>query len=65
VLVGGVLQAFDADGEPVNPLSDAALTIALDDLAWWTAALDTARRAGELAPGTLRMRTALAAAASR
>jgi NAD(P)H-dependent FMN reductase len=63
VLVGGVNQAFDADGEPVNPLSDTALEIALDDLAWWTAALETARAAGQLLPGNRRMGAAMAALA--
>src|SRR5262245_47764519 len=48
VLVGGVLQAFDGAGDPVNPLSDTALEIALDDLAWWSAALAVARAGGEL-----------------
>jgi NAD(P)H-dependent FMN reductase len=61
VLVGGVTQAFGPDGEPVNPLSDTALEIALDDLAWWTSALEAARAAGELPPGNARMATAMAA----
>jgi hypothetical protein len=34
----------------------------LDDLAWWSAALEKARAGGELQPGSLRMRAALAAA---
>ena len=34
----------------------------LDDLAWWSAALEKARAAGELPPGMLRMRAALTAA---
>jgi hypothetical protein len=34
----------------------------LDDLAWWTAALDKARAEGELRPGTFRLQAALAAA---
>ncbi len=46
VLVGGVGAAFDADGDPVNPLTDVALGITLDDLAWWSHALETARAAG-------------------
>jgi NAD(P)H-dependent FMN reductase len=65
VLVGGILQAFDAAGEPVNPLTDTALEIALDDLAWWTAALEAARAGGELLPGNRRMGAAMAAARSR
>jgi hypothetical protein len=43
-------------------VSDAALTVTLDDLAWWSATLSTARAAGELPPGTFRFR-ALAQAA--
>jgi hypothetical protein len=34
----------------------------LDDLTWWSAALEKARAAGELTPGALRARAALAAA---
>ena len=34
----------------------------LDDLARWSAALEAARAAGQLTPGTLRVRAALAAA---
>jgi hypothetical protein len=33
----------------------------LDDLAWWTAALEKARAGGELVPGTFRLRAAMAA----
>jgi NAD(P)H-dependent FMN reductase len=65
VLVGQVGQAFDADGDPKDPVTDAALGITLDDLAWWTAVLEPARAAGELPPGTLRLRAAMAATAAR
>jgi hypothetical protein len=34
----------------------------LDDLAWWSTALEKARAGGELQPGSLRMRAVLAAA---
>jgi len=34
----------------------------LDDLAWWSAALEKARAAGELAPGSFRLRAALSTA---
>jgi hypothetical protein len=34
----------------------------LEDLAWWSLALEQARAAGELAPGSFRARAALAAA---
>jgi hypothetical protein len=36
----------------------------LDDLAWWSSALEKARADGELTLGTLRARAALAAARS-
>ena len=41
---------------------NAAADIMLDDLAWWSAALEKARAGGELQPGSFRMRAALAAA---
>ncbi len=62
VLVGGVEQAFREDGEPSTPLTDVAIGITLDDLAWWSDALTPARAAGELPPGTFRMRAAMAPA---
>jgi hypothetical protein len=34
----------------------------LDDLAWWSSALESARTAGELIPGVFRARAAMAAA---
>jgi hypothetical protein len=51
-----------ADGEPVNPETEIRLQVMLDDLAWWSSALEKARAAGELAPGSVRARAALAAA---
>jgi NAD(P)H-dependent FMN reductase len=62
VLLPFVRDAFDETGEPVNPTTKASLDIMLDDLAWWSTALEKARAAGELAPGTFRLRAALAAA---
>ncbi len=62
VLVGAVQQAFDENDEPVNPMTDVAMTVALDDLAWWSDAPSAARSQGELPPGTFRMRAAMAAA---
>ena len=41
---------------------NAAADIMLDDLAWWSAALEKARAGGELQPGSFRLRAALAAA---
>ncbi len=61
VVIPYVRDAFDADGQPKNPVASAAADIMLDDLAWWSAALEKARAAGELAPGNFRLRTALAA----
>jgi len=60
-LVPYVNAAFDDQGQPVKPMTGASLKIMLDDLSWWAAALDKARAAGELVPGQLRARAALAA----
>jgi NAD(P)H-dependent FMN reductase len=62
VVLPAVTSAFDDQGQPVNPMTDAAADIMLDDLAWWSAALEKARAAGELPPGNLRLRAALAGA---
>ncbi len=62
VVIPFVRAAFGADGEPVNPETDIRLQVMLEDLAWWSAVLEKARAAGELTPGTLRARAALAAA---
>ena len=62
VVIPFVRTAFGADGEPVNPETDIRLQIMLDDLAWWSSALEKARAEGELPPGSLRARAALAAA---
>ena len=62
VVIPFVRTAFGADGEPTDPETGIRLQIMLDDLAWWSAALEQARAAGELTPGTLRARAALAAA---
>jgi NAD(P)H-dependent FMN reductase len=61
VVIPFVRTAFGGDGEPVNPELDIRLQVMLDDLAWWSSALDKARAAGELTPGSLRARAALAA----
>jgi NAD(P)H-dependent FMN reductase len=50
VLIGQVGRAFGPDGVPVDPLTDHALAVLLDDLAWWGEALRRARAAGELPP---------------
>jgi NAD(P)H-dependent FMN reductase len=62
VVLPFVDKAFGDDGEPADPAAGISLQIALDDLAWWAAALRTARTAGELVPGKVRMRMATAAA---
>jgi NAD(P)H-dependent FMN reductase len=64
VLVAKVGAAFDEEGEPTDPTSDIALGITLDDLGWWGRALRQARAAGELPPGSARMRAAVAARAA-
>ena len=62
VVIPFVRTAFGADGEASDPEMDIRLEVMLDDLAWWSAALEQARAAGELVPGSLRARAALAAA---
>jgi NAD(P)H-dependent FMN reductase len=64
VVIPFVREAFGADGEPVDPELGIRLQVMLEDLAWWSAALQNARAAGELVPGSLRARAALAAARS-
>jgi NAD(P)H-dependent FMN reductase len=64
VVIPFVRTAFGADGEPVNPETNIRLQVMLDDLAWWSSALDKARAEGELRPGSLRAQAALAAAQS-
>jgi len=61
VVIPFVRTAFGDNGEPVNPETGIRLQVMLDDLAWWSSALEQARAAGELTPGTLRARAALAA----
>jgi NAD(P)H-dependent FMN reductase len=60
VIIPAVTSAFDEQGQPVNPMTNAAAGIMLDDLAWWSATLEKARAAGELPPGNIRLRAALA-----
>ncbi|WP_327232985.1 NAD(P)H-dependent oxidoreductase [Streptomyces sp. NBC_01317] len=52
-------DAFDDTGRPTSPVTHAALDVLLDDLAWWSAALEQARTAGELPPGRARLRDAI------
>ena len=65
VLIPYVESAFDEEGAPRNPMSQAAMTIMLDDLAWWGDLLAKGRAEGELPPGTVRVRAAMAAVQDR
>jgi NAD(P)H-dependent FMN reductase len=62
VVIPFVATAFNEDGEPIAPAANASLDVMLDDLAWWSQALEAARSAGELIPGAFRFRAATAAA---
>ncbi len=64
VIIPYVTDAFGGDGEPTNPLTDVGLTVVLDDLAWWSTALERARATGELTPGAFRFRALASALAS-
>lgn len=59
VLIAKVQQAF-ANGEPVDPETEVALDIMLEDLAWWATLLKQARKAGETLPASIRRRQAAA-----
>jgi len=61
VIIPFVESAFGPGGQPADPATVLSLQIALDDLAWWAAALHGARAAGELVPGKVRARMAAAA----
>lgn len=61
VVIPFVTTAFDEGGQPVDPAMNVSLDIMLDDLAWLSLALETARANGELLPGAFR-RGAIAAA---
>lgn len=60
VIIPQVIGAFDANGEPINPLTGISLQITLDDLAWWAATLKQARAKGQLQPAVFRMQAAAA-----
>jgi hypothetical protein len=55
VLVRDVQDAFTESADPVDPGTDVALSILLDDLAWWGRVLRDARPSS-LAPALLRTR---------
>jgi NAD(P)H-dependent FMN reductase len=60
VIIPKVETAFDAKGSPVDPMTDIAMSVMLDDLEWWASLLAKGRAEGELAPGSLRIRAAMA-----
>jgi NAD(P)H-dependent FMN reductase len=62
VVLPQLQSVFDESGEPSSPRTVAAMQVMLDDLAWWSAALEKARAGGELMPGNFRIRAALEAA---
>ena len=61
VVIPQVADAFDEAGQPLNPVTDISLGVALDDLAWWSAALERARAIGELVPAAFRIQAGAAA----
>jgi NAD(P)H-dependent FMN reductase len=61
VVIPQVAEAFDEAGQPVNPIAEVSLRIALDDLKWWSDVLEAARAKGELPPAAFRIRAAAAA----
>jgi NAD(P)H-dependent FMN reductase len=54
VVIPYVAAAFGPDGEPADDRAQAAAKIMLDDLAWWGAVLQRARRDGPLPPAIMR-----------
>jgi NAD(P)H-dependent FMN reductase len=54
VLIPFVESAFDEHDRPKDPVTDIAMGVMLDDLAWWSALLEKGRAEGELPPGTVR-----------
>lgn len=63
VLIPTVPEAFGDDHEPVNPMTDIALDVLLDDLDWWGRLLNRARVDGELPHGQVRIARAMKARA--
>ena len=61
VLIPHVTSAFDDAGVPIDMATSVAMSVMLDDLAWWAALLANGRAQGELPPAVFRMRAALAA----
>jgi NAD(P)H-dependent FMN reductase len=65
VVLPQLQSVFGESGEPSSPRTVAAMQVMLDDLAWWSAALEKARAGGELMPGSFRIRAAMEAAGAR
>ena len=64
VLISRVESAFDDQGVPNDFPTRIAMSIMLDDLAWWGELLSYGRSKGELPPAAFRVRAAMAEAAS-
>jgi NAD(P)H-dependent FMN reductase len=62
VVIPFVTTAFNEDGEPLNSATSVSLDVLLDDLGWWSLALEAARARGELIPGGFRAQAAIALA---
>jgi NAD(P)H-dependent FMN reductase len=54
VVIPQVFEAFDENGTPVSPVTDISLRTALDDLAWWSVAMEHARAGGDLSPAVFK-----------
>jgi NAD(P)H-dependent FMN reductase len=63
-LIPYVENAFNDLHDPIDPGTDVALEVVLDDLAWWASVLTHARSDGQLMPGIFRAREAVAARAA-
>jgi NAD(P)H-dependent FMN reductase len=64
VLIPKVENAFNDLHDPIDPDTETALSVALDDLAWWASTLARARSEGQLVPGGFRAREVTAARAA-
>ena len=62
VVIPFVTTAFNEVGEPLNSATSVSLDVMLDDLAWWSLALEAARASGQLIPGGFRAQAAIALA---
>ena len=60
VLIPRVEAAFSEGDIPTEPMTDVAMTVMLEDLEWWGTLLAKGRADGELAPGSFRVRAAMA-----